>query len=128
MKGWILIALLVVIDQITKFLVKNVDIGIIHYQANYGAAFSLFQGLRWVFIIVAVIVLVIIAVYYNKARVKWPLILLAAGTLGNMIDRVFYGFVIDFINIRIWPVFNIADSLNLIGAIGLVYYLIKKEI
>ena len=48
------------------------------------------------------------------------------GTIGNLIDRIAYGFVIDFLDFRIWPVFNVADSFVTIGVIGLIIYLWKK--
>ena len=53
--------------------------------------------------------------------------LILAGALGNLIDRVFYGYVIDFLDFRIWPVFNVADSAITIGAIMLGWLIIFKE-
>lgn len=118
-----LIAFIVLIfDRITKiiFIDKAVK--------NYGAAFSLFQGLNIFFIIVAAVVIGLI-VYYNDVK-NFNLALgmgfVLGGALGNMIDRIFYNGVIDFIRIWIFPVFNLADVFNLIGGIIIIYYLWKK--
>jgi signal peptidase II len=48
------------------------------------------------------------------------------GTIGNLIDRIAYGFVIDFLDFRVWPIFNFADSFVTIGVIGVIVYLWKK--
>lgn len=119
---------LIILDQITKILFTEKEYWIINYEINYGAAFSVLQGFMWLFIITAVIVVIILAAYYKHAKIKWPLVFIAAGSIGNMIDRAYLGYVRDFVDIKIWPVFNIADSLNLIGAIALAYYLIKKKV
>ena len=118
---------LLALDQATKLVFTNREYGIINYQVNYGAAFSILQGYRWLFIIIAVIVMIALAVYYKYAEKKLPVILIMAGTAGNAIDRIFLGYVRDFIDLKVWPVFNIADSINLIGAVWLAYYLIKKK-
>jgi signal peptidase II len=117
---------LLALDQATKLAFTNKNYGVIHYQTNYGAAFSILQGYRWLFIIIAAIVMIGLIVYYKHAEKKLPVILIMAGTAGNAIDRIFLGYVRDFIDLRVWPVFNVADSLNLIGAILLTYYLFKK--
>lgn len=118
---------LLTLDQVTKLAFTDKEYSIINYQINYGAAFSILQGYRWLFIIIAVIVMIALAVYYKYAEKKLPIILIMAGTAGNAIDRIFLGYVRDFIDLRVWPVFNLADSINLIGAILLAYYLIKKK-
>jgi len=53
--------------------------------------------------------------------------LILGGTLSNLIDRLLFGFVIDFLDFRIWPVFNIGDSCVCIGAVFLMIYIIKKK-
>ncbi|MEK6952056.1 MAG: signal peptidase II [Nanoarchaeota archaeon] len=115
-----LIALIVLIlDRITKiiFIDKSVK--------NYGAAFSLLQGLNIFFIIVAAFVIGLI-IYYNNVK-NFNLALgmgfVLGGALGNMIDRILYNGVIDFIRIWIFPVFNLADLFNVIGGLIIVYYL-----
>ena len=124
--AWLSIIALIAIDQLTKLLFTDINYGIIHYQTNYGAAFSILQGYRWLFIIIAAAVMIALIVYYKHAEKKLPIILIMAGTTGNAIDRIFLGYVRDFIDLKVWPVFNLADSINLIGAILLAYYLLKK--
>jgi signal peptidase II len=74
--------------------------------------------------------LILVAYYYKKIpdnKLNNTIIaLILAGTIGNLIDRLIFGYVIDFIDFQIWPVFNIADSCLTIAAILLGYYLIKK--
>ncbi len=101
-----LIALVVlVLDRITKLIFIDDSV------KNYGAAFSLFQGFNIFFIIVAAFVVGLI-IYYNNVK-SFNLALgmgfVLGGALGNMIDRIFYHGVIDFIRIWIFPVFNLAD-------------------
>lgn len=119
---------LIALDQITKLAFTDKEYGIINYQSNYGAAFSILQGYRWLFIIIAIIVMIALAVYYKNAEKKMPVILIMAGTTGNAIDRIFLGYVRDFIDLKVWPVFNLADSINLIGAIMLAYYIFRKNV
>ena len=94
---------------------------------NYGVSFGLFNeaNLRWVWIIVAVVAICIIFYYY--AKLENMMVLVAAsfilgGAIGNGIDRLLRGFVIDFIDFRIWPAFNIADSAITVGASLLIIY------
>lgn len=93
---------------------------------NTGIAFGFFKNQGIVFIvipIIAIILLVFNIYYYRQANeilsrtyiVSFSLIL--GGAIGNLIDRIRYGYVIDFIDFRIWPVFNIADSAITIGAL-----------
>ena len=103
---------LVALDQVSKLALTDKKYGIINYQINYGAAFSILQGYRWLFIIIAIIVMIALAVYYKHAEKKLPIILIMAGTAGNAIDRIFLGYVRDFIDLKMWPVFNLADSIT----------------
>lgn len=93
---------------------------------NTGIAFGLFKDQGFVFIIIPVIAiaLLIFNIYYYRQNnqalshtyiVAFSLIL--GGAIGNLIDRISYGHVIDFIDFRIWPVFNLADSAITIGAV-----------
>lgn len=101
--------------------------GIFHITLvhNTGIAFGLFKNQGIVFIIIPVIaiVLLIFNIYYYRNHqedlsrtyiVAFSLIL--GGAIGNLIDRIYFGYVIDFIDFRIWPVFNLADSAITIGA------------
>ncbi len=137
-------ALLVVfLDQLTKILIKknfqlNSSIPIIKnvlhltYVTNTGSAFGLFKGLNLFFIFFSVIVVAVIFYYLkkkireNERLLQLAIGLLLGGTLGNFIDRLAYGHVIDFIDFRIWPVFNIADSAVTISVVLLVMLLWKK--
>lgn len=92
----------------------------ITYVQNRGAAFGLFQGKLALFVVVAVLSIGVI-VYYSRVLApanRWVQVALGfllAGAVGNMIDRLAFGYVIDFIDLRFWPVFNIADIVINIG-------------
>ncbi len=100
---------------------------------NTGIAFGLFKNQGVVFIIIPVIavILLIFNIYYfrnqkNLSRtyiVAFSLIL--GGAIGNLIDRIYFGYVVDFIDLRIWPVFNIADSAITIGAVVILLKCIR---
>ena len=91
---------------------------------NTGIAFGMFKNQGIVFIIIpviAVIMLIFNIFYYrnNKDLSRMYIVafsLILGGAIGNLIDRIYYGYVIDFIDLRVWPVFNIADSAITIGA------------
>ncbi|MDR1114324.1 MAG: signal peptidase II, partial [Candidatus Margulisbacteria bacterium] len=79
----------------------------------------------------AVIVLLVVLWYVQKERCRsrWQyngLIFIFAGALGNLIDRIFYGYVVDFINLPRWPTFNLADVFIDIGAVLLIIYLLRS--
>ncbi len=105
-------------------VIKNVfHMTLVH---NTGIAFGLFKDQGAVFVVIPVIavVLLIVNFYYYRQNdqvlsrsyiIAFSLIL--GGAIGNLIDRMQYGYVIDFIDLRIWPVFNIADSAITIGAL-----------
>lgn len=137
------IALVVVlIDQIAKFLIKtsfqlNQSLPLINnffhltYIHNFGAGFGILQQQRFILIFISLIVVGVILFYLDRIKDKESLLQVfvgfaLGGTIGNLIDRVAYGFVIDFLDLRIWPIFNFADTFVSIGAIGLVIYLWKK--
>ena len=137
------VALLIVfLDQLTKFLIKqNLQLSqsipiisnVFHltYITNTGSAFGLFKGLNVFFIVFLIIVIGFIIHFIKKIRENEKLLqfsigLLLGGTIGNLLDRVLLGYVVDFIDFRIWPVFNIADSAVTIGVILLIILLWKK--
>jgi signal peptidase II len=104
---------------------------------NYGAAFSFLNNgegwQRWLFTALAAAVSTVLAVWLSRiARNDWkqalPFALIVGGALGNMIDRVRFGYVVDFIDAywgeSHWPAFNIADSAIVGGAIGLALFTI----
>jgi len=126
MKKLLLAVALVVLDQVLKWYLQGKNFFIFKYSSNYGAAFGLMEGWTWLFILVALVVIAVILYYYKKVPYKYGLIFLLAGTVGNVIDRIAYGFVRDFVSIWIFPVFNLADMFNWIGVILIVYALWKK--
>jgi len=91
---------------------------------NTGAGFGLLQGSTPLLIWLSIIVLGVILYFYERfSRNRSYLIcfgLIAGGIIGNLIDRYAYGFVLDFIDVRIWPVFNIADASMTIGLLWLL--------
>ena len=134
--------IIVLLDQLTKFLTKqnfqlNESIPIINnifhltYITNTGSAFGLFKGFNILFILFSIVVIIIIFYYLkmiknNEKILQYSAGLLLGGTVGNLIDRLSHGAVIDFIDFRIWPVFNVADSAVTIGVILLIVLLWKK--
>lgn len=128
-------ALTVLIDQAVKALVRaslypseSVPVieGVFHltYVRNTGAAFGLMPGHRPLFILTSTLVLAAIALYWWRARPKGFVLavslgLVSGGAVGNLIDRVLAGRVTDFLDFRIWPVFNVADIGIVAGAAGL---------
>jgi len=129
MKKFLFLAFLVVIlDQITKFLFTDIHFGLFNYVENTGAAFSLFQGYTGILSLISLLVVIFIIYLFRKNKEYLvPLAFVLGGTVGNFIDRVFLGYVRDFIDLKIWPIFNVADSFNVIGVGIIVYYLIKEK-
>lgn len=130
------VVLLTVIDQITKFLAQKYLAGTdriplisgvfeLYYLENRGAAFGMFTNRQWFFVIVAFGMLLLTAYVYRKLpatsyynSLRMVCILIAAGAVGNMIDRMFHSYVIDFLYFALidFPVFNIADCYVCVGA------------
>lgn len=145
----VMIILIVAFDQITKYfatlhladgktvdLIKNV--AQLKFALNKGIAFSMFDGSRWFFVALTAIACIgfLIYMYSNKCKslwAYWSLGIIVSGGIGNLIDRVLYGYVVDFIEPTFvdFAIFNIADSAVTIGAVSLVIYLVinifKKE-
>ena len=98
---------------------------------NFGAAWSSFSGMRWLLIGVTVVLMAVLAFFWIKKIVRHPLgklsvYLILAGGIGNLIDRVVNGYVVDTFNLTFmnYPVFNVADMCVVAGAIGgAIYYL-----
>jgi signal peptidase II len=135
LKGYytlILFLLLLLFDRITKIWASNLDAskdyGILAftYVTNTGAGFSMLQNMNIMLVIVSIAALILL-VYFNKHIPRFSLITIISGITGNLTDRIFYGSVIDFINLKFWPVFNIADSLICIGVIYWIIFIIKDE-
>ncbi len=121
--------------QHTVALIENVFH--LTYVENRGSAFSLFASLnfRWIFVALAIAITVVIF-FMLKRRVlqtalgSWSLVLVAAGALGNAIDRVVYGFVVDMFDFCLihFPVFNIADIWICVGgALFIIYFMFQHK-
>lgn len=139
------IALTVIADQASKLLVirfldKSHPFDIIpgvfrfSYVENRGAAFGMLDEHRWVFMIVSVVAIVAIFIYLWKFAPKSKFLtvglsLVIGGGIGNMIDRVAYGYVVDFLDFCAFPtlwrwVFNVADACVCVGAAIVMIYLV----
>jgi len=139
---FIIAASVIFLDQITKLLavkflqlntpfvlIKNfLNLTLVY---NQGAAFGMFKNQLLTFVFISV--LAIIFIFFNlKSKknsfiFKISLSLILAGAIGNLIDRLRFGFVIDFLDFRIWPVFNLADSAITVAALLLSWELLFKK-
>lgn len=105
------------------------------YVMNYGAAFGMMSGMRWFLVILTGIILLglIWALYTNKIEGLWmrlPIAMIVAGGIGNLIDRMRLGYVVDYLDINdffSFPMFNLADCFVVVGAIILVVYVLFFE-
>lgn len=147
---YILIGLIVVLDQISKILVKlylpsSAGVSVIprllslRYHENSGAAWGMLADHRWVFMLISTIaILAILAylVFVHVRKIKTDALFCVAlaffcgGGIGNMIDRIYLGYVIDFLRFDFidFPIFNVADSFISIGACLMVLYLIIETV
>ena len=132
------ILMLIVLDQYTKFYIESnrpvfslipsfVDIT---YVQNYGAAFGIAQGSNTFLIIVSSILCTIIFAYltwqtFNHKKNRLGLWLILAGGIGNLIDRIVRGYVVDFIDTPFIPTFNIAD---ICVTVGIGFYILSEFI
>ena len=132
-KNLFFIILLLLIDQLTKFYFFGKSIFLFKYFSfnyieNTGVTFGLFQGNNLFFIIFSLIIIGLVFYFYkkyDKYNIAWNFIL--AGAFGNLLDRIIHGFVVDFIDLGFWYVFNLADSFIIIGIGLLLFYFIKEK-
>ena len=136
-------ALIVAFDQITKLLVvqnialfEQVEVipGVVGltYVQNFGAAFSSFQGMQWLFAVIFLLFTAGIVWEYKKKSLGfskaewWCIVAIYGGGLGNMIDRLRLGYVVDMIETRFikFPIFNVADCFITCGCIALIAHLV----
>lgn len=134
---------IVAADQITKFLtVQNIALyadvaaidGLFHFTRvhNTGAAWSSFQGMTWLFVLIFVLFTAAIVWEFSTNRMgfmtfeRWCIVAVFGGGLGNMIDRLRLGYVVDMIELDFmsFPVFNVADCFICCGCIALVVHLL----
>ena len=141
---YLLLALAVVlVDQLTKlYVVAHFDVGesvpviqdFFHwtYILNPGAAFGMLEGSRWLFVLIALAVMV--GIWYLRRDIAaygpwctYGAALFGGGAVGNLIDRARQGLVIDFFDFRIWPVFNVADIAICVGVGGIIWSILLTE-
>jgi len=115
-----------VTSNLHKFLNKDFLIFTIDLVRNYGAAFNIFSGNRLFLSLISIISTILLSYFIfineNKLINKYGLSFIIAGSIGNGLDRVFDGYVVDFIKIKFidFPVFNIADIVINVGVLILV--------
>ena len=131
------------IDQLTKFMVvQNIPLHtqipaldkVFHftYVQNTGAAFSSFEGQHWLFVLVLLVFIGFIIWEFPKKRMaftafeRWMIVSIFAGGVGNMIDRLRLGYVVDMIEVEFmrFAVFNVADIFITCGCVLLMFHLI----
>lgn len=99
--------------------------GLLHitYVKNTGAAFGMLRDMPALFTGISILAAFFINIFYLSSKERLNsgeisgLCLVLAGTLGNLIDRLRLGYVVDFIDLRVWPVFNLADTCITVGAV-----------
>ena len=143
---FLIVLLVVAADQLSKIWIRsNLLVGQSLFEAgffrithvhNTGAAFGLFQGQSFLLTIVASVGIIVLLVYVLVIYRRFPLLgkrlgrpvlgLVLGGAVGNLIDRLRFGYVTDFIDFGLWPAFNIADSAITIGVILLAYSLLRS--
>jgi signal peptidase II len=140
----IYVLIILSLDQLTKFLVRKflalnqsvpVLSGVFHITLVYnrGAAFGILKNQLPLFIATSLFAISLIFLNFRRNKSKAGSIygvslgLILAGALGNLIDRLWLGYVVDFLDFRVWPVFNIADSAITIGALLLGYTVLKSK-
>ncbi len=142
--GIIAIVVLVSLDQFVKYLtvthlmlkpiVLIENVFELTYVENKGAAWSILENQIWFFILMTVIILALIAYAFYKKMIytkfgQISLVLICAGAIGNLIDRITHGYVIDMFSFKLinFPVFNVADICIVCGGILFVYYMMFQH-
>ncbi len=138
----IFILLIIGLDQLTKSILNNnlvlnspypVIKGFFYLTLvhNRGAAFGILKNQLLLFILSSLLAVVLIAINLKRSKTgkkfslnNLALGLILSGAIGNLIDRLFFGYVIDFLDFRVWPVFNLADSAITVGAVILGWLLL----
>jgi signal peptidase II len=127
---------LAVLDQLVKAWIQaanpvlNFSLFFIHEVRNTGASFGILQGSNVLLIFVSFIALGLILLNANSITRKYqiPTCLMVAGIIGNLIDRIFRGYVVDYFDLGWWPAFNIADACIFVGVFWTAVMLIADDI
>lgn len=140
MQLFLVAALVLLADQLTKFWVSNYlppegipvipgffSIDLVH---NPGAAFGILENQTLLFVVITLVVVAGIFYFRRAARGRFAdfyLGLVLGGAVGNLIDRVRFGYVVDMFNFHFWPVFNVADSAIVAGMMLLAFVILKND-
>ncbi len=143
----IILAIVVAIDLISKYYIQSImtlgdstmiikDFFYLTFVHNEGAAWGMLSGKMELFFVITIVVLVVIGYILfttdrKKTLLRFALVIILGGTLGNFYDRVVFGYVRDFLNFYPlgydFPVFNVADSALTIGYVLLAWYLLRHS-
>ena len=145
---------IVLLDQVSKWIIIHLsgfDLGLyppfggkviipgflnLAYAINHGAAWGMLEGLSWLLILFALLVLFLMFFFrkeldLHRTSSQWCFGLISGGIIGNTIDRIFRGHVVDFLDMRLpgyqWPTFNVADSAIVIGTLIYIYLQIRPQ-
>jgi len=141
---FVIVILIAALDQIIKLLIiNNFPLGLPHpiienifnitYVKNTGIAFGIFKGNNLIMIILNIVIIAMITALlysmdFDNIFFKLSASFIIGGALGNLIDRINRGFIVDYLDLSFWPTFNLADSMIVIGGIMLaIFLLIKME-
>lgn len=140
--AFVLLALILAADQLTKYAISAnflpgeslpVVPHIFHitYVLNPGAAFGMLPQARWFFVLAAAALFIAFMAYHRQLKRQpvafyYGCVAMLAGAVGNLIDRIRQGLVIDFFDFRIWPVFNVADVAIVLGVAGMVFAILFR--
>ncbi|MGM9568263.1 MAG: signal peptidase II [Clostridia bacterium] len=136
----LLIAVLIALDQCTKWIVdlrmnlfQSIEIWNfikLTYIHNTGAAFGILEGSRVLFVLFTLALIIAAVLLWKKPwmnRYRGAVSVIIAGALGNCIDRIFRGYVVDFIDFTYWPVFNMADIAVVCGTVLLAFLILTGK-
>ena len=133
----LLFLLILVVDQCTKFVIQMqmipgqswdviAPVFSLTYVLNPGAAFGILEHQRFCFVFACVVLMALFLDFYPRLRRQSPwlhygCVIMLAGAVGNMLDRIRTGLVVDFFDFHFWPVFNVADIAIVLGVMSMAY-------
>lgn len=142
MKFWGLTTLVVFLDQFIKYFVDthmtvHQSIPVVHsvlyftYVQNFGAAFGMLSGKQGLLIVFTFIAFIFILLFHktmgDDPLLRWALPLLIGGAIGNLVDRLRLGYVVDYVDFIVWPTFNLADMCIVVGVGLMILQMIRKS-
>jgi signal peptidase II len=150
---WIILTSILLTDQLTKWIIvehsgmvrglyppfggEEIIPGFFNlvYSINYGAAWGMLEGFSWLLILLAFLVLTLIGLFREHLGLamraqQWCFGLISGGIIGNTLDRLFRGHVVDFLDFHLpfyrWPTFNVADSAIVLGTFWYIYLQLRS--